>query len=1031
MNHRLWKLLGICLIGGHGLVAATANAADSAAVKTLFSNPPGEFTSAPFIVWNDMLTDEQVQSTLRDMAEQNIRQAIIHPRPGLMTPYLSDEWFRLWKVALDEAERLDMDLWIYDENSYPSGFAGGFVPEAMPESRGRGLVFREVKRVDRPAEDVIGVYRLTGDKSEDVTGQARAGATLPEGKYLIATIQRAKESPWYGGKFYVDLLYPGVTQKFLELTLEPYRRRFGEQFGKRIPGSFTDEPQLRPAGGLPWTDDLPQQFEKRWGYRLTDHLPSLARPVGDWRRVRHNYFQLVLELFIARWAKPYYDYCAKNHFEFTGHYWDHEWPGCISVTDNMAMYAWQQRPGIDCLMNQYREETNAQFGNVRMVKELSSVANQVGQKRTLCEIYGAGGWDLRFEDMKRIGDWLVVLGVNTLNEHLSYVTLRGARKHDHPQSFSYHEPWWDSYHVIVDHFTRLSAATTQGRQICPVLVIEPTTTAWLYQQDAGQREQLKQLGVQFQDLVNALERAQVEYDLGCENVIADHGAVDGKRFKVGRQSYHTVVLPPMTDNLNTKTIALLEEFVKAGGRVIACGAAPSLVEGQASDRGQKLAQQACWKQLEPSAVPAALLAVNTDGFAIRRSTDDKGVLLHQRRQLDDGQLVLLVNTSIESPSTGLIETKARGIEQWDTQTGKAAPYRFTAGQDGSKAEYQIPPCGSLLLFLSDKPTESAPAATTQVTAVRPVGSMQVRRAEPNVLTIDYFDVTAGGETLTSANFYKASTFAFQKHGLPYNPWDHAVQFRDELISKRFSPESGVEATYRFTIDEKVPQPLSIVIERPDLYTVTCNGKPVQAAAGAWWLDRAFGKIDITAIAQVGENAVTIKASPFTVYHELQPAYVLGDFSLRAADKGFVIAPAKPLSLGPWNQQGCPLYAAGVGYTQRFDVGQPSGRYRVTVPAWYGSVAKVLVNGQLAGHLVSQPWECDVTDALKPGENTVEVVVIGTLKNPLGPHHGNPPLGTAWPASFRKGPEVGPPPGAEYHTLGYGLLEPFRLEQTAK
>jgi hypothetical protein len=76
------------------------------------------------------------------------------------------------------------------------------------------------------------------------------------------------------------------------------------------------------------------------------------------------------------------------------------------------------------------------------------VANQLGAARTLCEAYGAGGWDLRFEDMKRIGDWIHVLGVNTLNEHLSYITIRGARKRDHPQSFSYHEPWWKDYHMM-------------------------------------------------------------------------------------------------------------------------------------------------------------------------------------------------------------------------------------------------------------------------------------------------------------------------------------------------------------------------------------------------------------------------------------------------------------------------------------------------------------------------------------------------------------------------------------------------------
>ncbi len=229
-----------------------------------------------------------------------------------------------------------------------------------------------------------------------------------------------------------------------------------------------------------------EEFQKRWGYDLLDHLPSLTKPVGDWRKVRHNYFQVLNEQFIERWAKPNHDYCETNHLEWTGHYWDHEWPNCAGVPDNMAMNAWHQRPSIDCLMNQYAEHTHAQFGNVRMCKELSSVANQLGMKRTLVELYGAGGWDLRFEDMKRIGDWLEVLGVNTLNQHLTYITLRGARKRDHPQSFSYHEPWWEAYHVSAEYFARLSLALSQGEQVNRVLVLEPTTTAWMYQGDKAE-----------------------------------------------------------------------------------------------------------------------------------------------------------------------------------------------------------------------------------------------------------------------------------------------------------------------------------------------------------------------------------------------------------------------------------------------------------------------------------------------------------------------------------------------------------------
>jgi hypothetical protein len=311
--------------------------------------------------------------------------------------------------------------------------------------------------------------------------------------------------------------------------------------------------------------------------------------------------------------------------------------------------------------------------------------------------------------------------------------------------------------------------------------------------------------------------------------------------------------------------------------------------------------------------------------------------------------------------------------------------------------------------------------------------LEIRPAEENVLTLDYVDVTAGGETKKNVYFYRACQFAFQKNGMDRNPWDSAVQFRDELIKKTFGPDSGFEATYRFTIEQQVPKRLSIVIERPDLYAVTCNGKTVAAEKDLWWLDKSFGRIDIAQAAKVGQNSVTIKASPFTIYHELEPAYVLGTFTLRPADSGFVILgdPEPALKLGSWKEQGYPLYAAGVSYKLTFGFSQPWGRYLVELPKWHGSVAEIIVNGKSAGYVAYRPWQCDVTDQIKAGTNTVEVLVIGTLKNTLGPHHAGTGLGSAWPGMFQKGPETGPPPGKDYHTVDYGLFEPFVLKQVAE
>jgi hypothetical protein len=492
-----------------------------------------------------------------------------------------------------------------------------------------------------------------------------------------------------------------------------------------------------------------------------------------------------------------------------------------------------------------------------------------------------------------------------------------------------------------------------------------------------------------------------------------------------------VVLPPLIENVNSKTKGFLDQL-----NVAVTGAKVERVDGAAPAQDALPAS----RQFTVDTLVAELQHDQTkDGCQIERTPGDQGILFHHRRQIADGQILFLVNTSITNSSSGVVFSKLPGVECWNLYTGEVKPYLFAKLEGGISAEFDLPPSGSLLLFLSQKPVE-AEFPHQSVAILASTSPVKIRRLEPNVLTLDYVDITAGGETRKDLYAYQANQFAWQKNGMERNPWDSAVQFKDELIRKTFPPGSGFSASYKFRIEEAVPKDLAIVIERPDLYTITCNDQQVKAKHNDWWLDKAFGRIGIASAARVGENVVTIKASPFTMFHELEPAYVLGDFALKAADRGFVIGPAQALVLGRsslpnspsvragWNLQGHPFYSAGVSYTESFDVNERAGRFSVRLPDWYGSVAKVVVNGKLAGFVDAPPWECDVTKWVKRGKNEVDVTVIGTLKNTLGPHHGNPALGAAWPGGFHVGPSPGPPPGANYSTVAYGLFEPFVLRQ---
>ena len=100
---------------------------------------------APFWSWNDKLDPEECRRQIKEMAEEGWGSFFMHSRVGLCTPYLSKEWFDLCNICAEEAEKYGMIAWLYDEDRYPSGFAGGFITKDG-RFRRRALIFTTIKR---------------------------------------------------------------------------------------------------------------------------------------------------------------------------------------------------------------------------------------------------------------------------------------------------------------------------------------------------------------------------------------------------------------------------------------------------------------------------------------------------------------------------------------------------------------------------------------------------------------------------------------------------------------------------------------------------------------------------------------------------------------------------------------------------------------------------------------------------------------------------------------------------------------------
>jgi hypothetical protein len=1015
------------------------------ALKKHFQSPATEYSTAPFMVWNDRVSKEKIDSMLTYFVGQDIYQVFIHPRPGMITEYLSDEWFELCKYTVDKGKELNMNVWLYDENSYPSGFAGGHVPAAMPKSynQGVGLKLHKLKTLD-PAnlKEYDLILTRVGNAFADITHGAdkyvgKAGEFYAFSKWYY------NKAGWTGGYSYVDLLYPGVTEKFIDITMKGYEKRLGDEFGKHVPGIFTDEPNINPGGSdvIKWTPDLFRVFKERYRYDQEVHLPSLYEQIGDWKNVRHDYYQLLLELFIDRWSKPWYAYTESNGLKWTGHYWEHGWPSPKHGPDNMAMYAWHQVPAIDMLFNN-EELRPDQFGNNRAVKELSSVVNQMGKERALSETYGGGGWDLSFNDMKRLGDWEYVLGVNFMNQHLSHMTLRGSRKGDYPQSFSYHTPWWPKYHILADYFARLSYVLSQGEQVNKILVLEPTTSAWMLYNPGMSNSDLAAGGIverykkPFDALIAELEKRQVEYDLGCENIIKDQGRVEGAALIIGERTYDLVVLPGNFDNIEKPTLELVGQYLENGGKVLALGPAPKYVEGNETDEAINLAIKYAdqWMTAGELSDPGVMDLLKSEGFSVQDPLSYGGRVFHQRRQFADGQLLFWTNFDQEDPARIRMVVQGKDLALLNPLNGEIAGYSFKKSDEGMDVSFTLPPSGSMLLFAAGHALHLQPDKSPDVENPEKVVSSpgKIRRLQPNMITLDYCDLKVRGKQFKDMYFYAAQDTVYKfhlkkKYGRRWNPWNMTVQYRGNVVAlDNFPDNSGFKASYPFFIKSGfMPSDVRAVIELTKLYTIKINGKKVEPASGEWWLDRDFGVVHLDGFIREGRNELTIEAHPMSIYAELEPAYLLGNFGVKPTTHGWMLVPPENLTIGSWKEQLMPFYSYQVSYERAFSSTEEGGSYRVRLRDWKGTVAAVRVNGKDAGVIGWPPYELDISPYVGKGENEVEVIVYGSLKNLLGPHHGQRLKGFVTPWEWLQGP-LHQPPGSDYDLYDYGLFEDFEI-----
>jgi len=996
--------------------------------RLAFESPPAAFRPMPQWSWNGTIERDRVVEVLRQYAEQGCGGVFMHARWGITNEYLSEEWFELWEFARAEAEKLGLEWHIYDEFTAPGGHAGGHTVARAPHTAQQQL--KLVPVVDpgtRFRSGLLGWFAVDPESKtlRAIDGKERREASLDNPVFALV---RERVKPKHSGNEFPlpDLTHPDAVKAFIESTYEPYHEHSGSDFGDSVRFSFCDEPHLNAERDCwPISLYLLREFQEDHGYALPDHLGDLCGATVDSPRVRYQYWSTVNRLWNQNFMKPLYDWCETHGLEFTGHLMEHEWPETTSQPDAMASFRWMQAPGNDLLGLQFEfdgPESNLRF--LLNLKEMSSVANQLGREHVVVESSGAAGYWADFELFKSCEDYLAALGTNVYSPHISHYTLSGVRKYDFAQTISDHSPWWNFYHHHADHVGRLVAALDGSREENRVLVFHPTTSAWLHSTPEGpfwgddeSRRKFERIRADQQQLLHELYARQIDFDLGDEFILEEFGSIDGEHLVVGECRYEALVLPRTVETLLPSTRKLLEEWVAAGGAIIDAGAPLDRIAGVEDDAVRALRDSAGnrWRVAEGNpalvdavaeAVPPRLEAPGGEDIVWRRAVVP-----------GEGTVWFFCNPWLEP-----IRTRARipgdqAIEL-DTRTGDWIPGDPAEGS--LELELDLPSRGHALFLVKDEPV-AAPAILPSRPREEVGLTLQgIRLLEDNRLIIDYCDLEAGEVRAGDVQAPAANRKLWNYAGFEGLSRGRLKNYRDLQTTKFLDPDLQARVSYHFQVDDGISsdilEQLEVAVERPEHFVVRLNGEVLR---GGWspWFDVEMATHAIGHAVRRGANRLDILSQPLSRELEIAPVYVLGDFSLRPAARGFAIAPRQDMELGDWTGQGAPFYPAGVRYAFETELDADAERLELELPDWAGSVAHVHWNGAEIDAILHPPHRLALPGA-KAGRHRLEIDVYGKMQNMMGPFYDRPGFHIVhW-----LGAPTHQPPGSDYRTLPSGLRE---------
>ncbi len=577
-------------------------------------------------VLNDECEADHIDDQIEVIAASGTGAVCLHPRPGLLFPYGGTDWFKLIRATARKCADRGIEVWLYDEDPYPSGNAGGRLIMEHPEYEAQRIgMFEAATDICEgelfcfpsgkllwaglvPCEDAsktepidltaaVGVVRRQWQMREDADSRwyypdtpiykcARSDThkpeyalkvpAIPEGMSLVAFVARpAAESYSSVWGTLADTLNPHATECFIRMTHERYRAAVGNMFGKEITAMFTDEPKY--FGQYPWTPGMFEDFTIRYGYDLRPRLVDLFSDAQSGRALmtRLHYREWCGQRFKDAWLKPVSQWCAENDLRLVGHMSPEDDPvnQATSLSNEFPLMRHFSMPGLDLIIPAVGDARHPVI-NIGPIAA-TSVAQQECSPGVMSEMLACSGPEFPPAKAAQIVMWQTVMGVTTPVIHGIFSSTEGHRAIDAPPDFGPESRYWETLKGLSRSLEPFQKIMCNAKQIAPVAILWPIRSfqlnvpQWQEEQGGGMRGDLANL------LLACLER-QIGVHFIDEAILWESDIEEGI-VRRGRAEYSHLVIPS-SRVLHERTVDKLLEARDAGIEVQTAGTPPGYIQ---------------------------------------------------------------------------------------------------------------------------------------------------------------------------------------------------------------------------------------------------------------------------------------------------------------------------------------------------------------------------------------------------------------------------------------------------------------------